>query len=311
MRTYLCAEDLIQKNQGTPQLALELAALECIEVHRRMQSGQHVPMVQARPTNSQSTIQAEFPSRFEVRSPEPSLEVQRRQESSNATVPQTIENEAVRTLQAQDNGDRPGLTVQQVSDAWENVQKRVRQRSNGARLSAHLNYFKIVAIEGAVEQPVVVIQAKTSVHHDYLKENDRYKDLEWALTIEFGLECRVRLIPPGQSVPPPPVSDPVSYSTSAAPAVAPQQSAFLERPVSPSYLDQEISDAQEPLSKMNQSLYETNPSNEDSLANTSSVKENISVAQPRETIEQHVLRDPVVQEVIKTFTARIVDIRPK
>ena len=31
--------DLIQKSQGTPQLALELASLECIEVHRRTQSG--------------------------------------------------------------------------------------------------------------------------------------------------------------------------------------------------------------------------------------------------------------------------------
>ena len=42
--------DLIQKSQGTPQLALELASLECIEVHRRMQSGQHVAAVQARST---------------------------------------------------------------------------------------------------------------------------------------------------------------------------------------------------------------------------------------------------------------------
>jgi DNA polymerase-3 subunit gamma/tau len=303
--------DLIQKNQGTPQLALELAALECTELHRRMQSGQQLAWVQARPSDSEPAMQAEIPDRFEVRSSEPSPQVQRRQESFEVIVPQGGEKEAVRTSQAQDNGSRPGLTVQQVSDAWENVQKRIKQRSNGARLSAHLSYFKIVAVEGAVEQPVVAIQAKTSVHHDYLKENDRYKDLEWALTIEFELECRVRLIPPGQPVPPAPITDPVSYSTSAAPVVAPQQSAFLERPVSPSYLDQEISDVQKPLSRMNQSLYETSPSNEDSLADTSSVKENISVAQPRESIEQHVLRDPVVQEVIKTFTARIVDIRAK
>ncbi len=46
--------DLIQKNQGTPQLALELASLESIEVHRRMQSGQYCATVQARPSNSQS-----------------------------------------------------------------------------------------------------------------------------------------------------------------------------------------------------------------------------------------------------------------
>ena len=302
--------DLIQKNQGTPQLALELAALECIEVHRRMQSDQHIPIVQVRSSSTQPTIKTEISGQFEVRSPQPSPQVQRRQEGSGMIVPQIEENEVVRTSQAQDNGDRPGLTVQQVSDAWERVIKRTRQKSSGT-LAAMLRLYTILSIEGTAEQPVVVIQSEKQAHYKYVKEEERYKILEWALTIEFGLECRVRLVPPGQSVPPPPVSDPVSYSTSAAPAVAPQQSAFLERPVSPSYLDQEISDAQKPLSSMNQSLYETNPSNEESFANTSSVKENISVVQPRETIEQHVLRDPVVQEVIKTFTARIVDIRPK
>ncbi|MGZ3624390.1 MAG: DNA polymerase III subunit gamma/tau, partial [Ktedonobacteraceae bacterium] len=42
--------DLIQKSLGTPQLALELASLECIEVHRRTQSGPHVAAAQVRPT---------------------------------------------------------------------------------------------------------------------------------------------------------------------------------------------------------------------------------------------------------------------
>ncbi|HXL38564.1 MAG TPA: DNA polymerase III subunit gamma/tau [Ktedonobacteraceae bacterium] len=303
--------DLVQKNQGTPQLAVELASLECIEVHRRMQSGKQVAAVQARPSISQPAIQVEDPDRLGGHLPDPAPQAQRRQENYGANVHQIGEEAAVRTSQAQDNGARPSLTVQQVRNAWENVQKRVRQRSNGARLSAHLSYFKIVAIEGTAEQPVVAIQAKTYVHHDYLKENDRFKDVEWALTIEFGLECRVHLIPPGQSIPPPQVSDPVSYSTSAAPAVVAQQSAFLERPVSPAYLGEENSDTQEPLSSMNQSSYETSPSDEDSLAKSGGVKENSSAVQTRETIEQHVLRDPVVQEVIKTFTARIADIRPK
>jgi DNA polymerase III subunit gamma/tau len=303
--------DLIQKNQGTPQLALELASLECIEAHRRMQTGQPVAAVQARSSISQSTTQAETPGRLEARLPQSSPQMQRGQESLATTIPSIGEKEEIQTPQNQGDGNKPSLTVQQVSDAWENVQKRVRQRSNGARLSAHLNYFKVVAIEGTVEQPVVAIQAKTYVHHEYLKESDRYKDLEWALTIEFGLECRVRLVPPGQSVPLPPVSDPMSYSTSIAPVIAPQQSAYLEPPDSPSYLSEEISDAQNPLSRMSQSLYGTSPSDGVSLARTGSVKENISVVQPQETIEQKVRRDPVVQEVIKTFSARIVDVRPK
>src|SRR5207245_8234380 len=64
--------DLIQKNQGTPQLALELASLECIEVHRRMQSSQHAAAVQARSSNSQPTIQAGIPAQFESDLPQPS-----------------------------------------------------------------------------------------------------------------------------------------------------------------------------------------------------------------------------------------------
>jgi len=302
--------DLIQKNQGTPQLALELASLECIEVHRRMQSGKQVAAVQARPTISQSAIQAEDPDRFGGRLPEPSSQAQRRQESYGAFVPQTGEKEAVQTSQAQDNGARPSLTVQQVRNAWERVVKRTRQKSSGT-LAAMLRLYTILDVEGTAEQPVVVIQSEKQAHYKYVKEEERYKILEWALTIEFGLECRVRLIPPGQSVPPPQDSDPVSYSTSASPAIAPQQSAFLERAVSPSNLDEENSDTQEPLSSLTPSFNETSPSGEDSLAKSGGVKENISAAQSRETIEQHVFHDPVIQEVIKTFTARIVDIRPK
>ncbi|HEY6285413.1 MAG TPA: hypothetical protein VIX20_07115, partial [Ktedonobacteraceae bacterium] len=302
--------DLIQKNYGTPQLALELASLECIEVHRRAQSSQHVAAVQVRPSNSQPKTQAETSGHLETHLPQLSPQVQRRQESSSATVPPVGEKEEIRTPQAQGDGNKPSLTVQQVRSVWEQVIKRTRQKSSGT-LAAMLRLCTILDVEDTAEQPVVVIQSEKQAHYKYVKEEERYKILEWALTIEFGLECLVRLVPPGQSVPLPPVSDPVSYSTSAAPTIAPQQSAFLERTVSPSYLSEEISDAQKPLSRMSQSLYETSPSDEDSLAKTGSVKENISAAQPRETIEQNVLRDPVVQEVIKTFTARIVDIRPK
>jgi DNA polymerase-3 subunit gamma/tau len=302
--------DLIQKNQGTPQLAVELASLECIEVHRRMQSDKHVAAVQTRLSISQSAIQAEDPDRFGGRLPEPTPQAQKRRESYGANVPETGEKEAVRTSQAQDNSARPSLTVQQVRNAWEKVIKRTRQKSSGT-LAAMLRLYTILDVEGTAERPVVVIQSEKQAHYKYVKEEERYKILEWALTIEFGLECRVRLIPPGQPVPAPEVSDPVSYSTSAAPAIAPQQSAFLERTVSPSYLGEENSDTHKPLSSMNPSFSETNTSNEDSLAKSDGVKENSSAAQTRETIEQHVLRDPVVQEVIKTFTARIADIRPK
>jgi hypothetical protein len=289
---------------------LELASLECIEVHRRTQSGPHVAAAQVRSTPSQSAVQAEKSDRLKTHLPEPSPQFQRSQESSSAVISQTGEKEAIRLSQSQDNGNRPSLTVQQVKSAWENVTKRTRQKSSGT-LAAMLRLYTILDVEGTVEQPVVVIRSEKQAHYKYVKEEERYKILEWALTIEFGFECRVRLIPPGQSVPPHQTSDPMSYSTSTASAVAPQQSAFLERPVSPSYLGEEIQTAPKPSSSLNQSLYDASPSDQDSLAKTGSLKENISAVQSREAIEENVRRDPVVQEVIKTFTAKIVDIRPK
>jgi DNA polymerase III subunit gamma/tau len=302
--------DLIQKNQGTPQLALELASLECIQVHGRVQSGQSVSTIQTRPTISQPSPQAETPGRLETHLLQPSPQVQKRQESSGTIVPPMEEKEEIRTLQAQHDGNKLTLTVQQVRSVWENVIKRTRQKSSGT-LAAMLRLYKILDVEGTAEQLVVVIQSEKQAHYKYVKEEDRYKVLEWALTIEFGLECRVRLVSPDQSVRLPPVSDPVSYTTSAAPASAPLQSAYLERPVSPPFPTEDSLDEQKALSRMNQSLYEASPSDAASLTRTGIVKENISVALPQDTIEQKVRRDPVVQEVIKTFSARIVEVRPK
>jgi hypothetical protein len=260
-----------------------------------VQSGQSVSAIQTRPTISQSVTQAETPGHLENRLPQPSPQVQNRQESSGSTVPPIGEKKEIPEPQTQSDGSKPVLTVQQVSDAWESVIKRTRQKSSGT-LAAMLRLYQILDVEGSAEQPIVVIQSEKQAHYKYVKEEDRYKILEWALTIEFGLECRVRL---------------VSYSTSVAPAIASQQSAYLERPVSPPYPTEDIPDAQKPFSMMSQALYEASPSDAASLARTGIVKENINVVQPQETIEQKVRRDPVVQEVIKTFTARIVDVRPK
>ena len=47
-----------------------------------------------------------------------------------------------------------------------------------------------------------------------------------------------------------------------------------------------------------------------SLARKDVVRENKEEVS-QETLEQKVRRDPVVQEIMRTFTARIVDIHPK
>ncbi len=309
--------DLLQKNQGTPQLGLELASLECIEVHRRTQSGQLVPSIQLRPAISQPVAQAGGSDHLETRLPrlpqaQKSTVSKNIVESVDAAVSPVEEKKEVQPSHSQSDGSKLALTVQRVSDTWESVIKRTRQKTSPAMLSM-LRSCKIIGIESRTEQTVVVVQFDKEGHYNYLKANDRYKFLEWALTTEFQIPCLVRLVPPGQLLSTVPIPDSVTYSTSAAPTIASQQSAHRGPSVLPSYPDQDTSDVGTPgpLSESNQSSHEASPTDTATLARTGSMEENFSVVQPQDTIEQKVRSDPVVQEVMKTFSARIVDVRPK
>src|SRR6266571_1178377 len=55
----------------------------------------------------------------------------------------------------------------------------------------------------------------------------------------------------------------------------------------------------------------TGPAHSPPLATMSEVSENITRTSFQETIEQKARQDPVVQEVVRTFMARIRDVRPK
>jgi hypothetical protein len=201
------------------------------------------------------------------------------------------------------------------------VRKRTRQKSKSGMLSAYLGYYKIVGVEGSAEQPVVVIQAEKSAHFKYVRDENRYKDLEWALEIEFSLPCQVRLVPPDQSPSVAPMRDSAVYSISAA--LTAQPSAYREPPVSPipssaPQVEQDDASIEDNGNVPPQNnappidLYADTPAATDSpaLARTNVVRENKQGAS-QETLEQKVRRDPVVQEIMRTFTARIVDIHPK
>jgi len=317
--------ELTQKNQGTPQLGLELASLESIEIHRRAQSGQPpavapIPAVQHRPPVSHTPAQSETPARLpQLPHAQKSSPAGKREEgltaSSGSNLSRPVEEKKeVQPEAASANGRKPSLTVQQISDAWERVRKRTKQKSKSGMMAAYLNHFEVVGVEGTVEQPIVIIQAAKQAHYIFVKENDRLKDLEWALTMEFGQSCQVRILAPGQSLPATPVYDSVPSSTNSMQVLAPQQSEYPEPPVSvpPAQTEQKSTDAQAqqvPISPVNP--VHTNEADVPPVAKNGIVRENTSIVSSREIIQQQVERDPVVQEVIKTFTARIVDVYPK
>ncbi len=353
--------DLIQKSQGTPQLGLELAFLECIELHRRAQSSQSLtvtsaPATQTRPaappapprgaasqTSSQAPIRAE--ARVSLSStarqssspgggtetsdglPDwdalPSLddgeeaEVAAEQQGTPVVgVPGSNEASSSAAPVMEDDRSHSSLTPQQVKDAWEKVKKRVKGRNQaGPKTAAYLNDYAIVGVEGTAEEAIVVIQAAHSPHYNYVNENERYKDIEWALSLEFRQKCRVRLLSPGQSLATPPFRASTSHSANATLTRPSQQSAHLERPASaPSSPPLAKSVKQEAenqgVQKHTSSLAQASDESL-LLARTNVVRENTTVVSPQETLEQQASGDPVVQEVMRIFTARIVQVHPK
>ena len=346
--------DLMQKNQGTPQLGLELAFLQSLDLHRRAQSGQTImassvtvepqPVsTSSRPTVLPTVQRPPITQEMHHAQPETSIASSRngkepidasaepdylysfREEDEEIAVPVVPaaqpsasvkknaprDNEDVVTSSEQGT-DVPALTLEQVQDTWENVKKRIKQKNN--QTAAMLNYYTVVGIDESVEPFLVVIRAKNKVFYEHMQQGDRVKYVEWGLGMEFGRKFRVQLLLPEQAVPPPPVS----RAANIAPSAAPQQSAHREHPAS----IQQATNAQpeakvtgnganghvnvtDPLAEVNQplSIVKKNILRE----NTTTVTESL----PFETIKQKASADPVVQEVIRTFTAKIVDIRPK
>lgn len=328
--------DLIQKSQGTPQLGLELAFLQSIELHRRPQHGHFAgpmtadPSLQSRATaapvrsaKSQSSVQPETVLPVPATSRQASASMSKKSDSRTALdvhqTPPVAESDGMPGSIERDEGEitgstesKPSLTLQQVRDAWELVKKRVRGRNGatGPKTAAYLNDYAIVGVEGEGDTTVVIIQASHAPHYRYMHEGGYCADVEWALGIEFDAKFRVRLLAPGQSVP----SASTFLSTSSSTnAVAPQQSAHLERPAS-----ETKPKSTEPEARV-EFLQEPPPTNVDasavdqslSVARKNIVRENTSTGLPLEIIKQKASSDPVVQEVMRTFTAKIVDIRSK
>src|SRR6266487_1036311 len=338
--------DLMQKSQGTPQLGLELAFLQSIEQHRHIQSGQSfvspsVPSLQQRsaPVQVQTSpvvlqeARQSSPARARQPSP-PGIS-----EGNNGSLPDLIDSPSIdgsgegsgqliarpeisASHATLTENSLPSLTLQQVKDAWENVKKRVRPKN--PKTAAMLNSFTVVGVEGTAEEAVVVIQAAYELHHKYVQEGERSKDVDWAFSTEFRQKCRVRLLAPGATLPSSPVFEPGSFSLDAAVNEAPPLMARREQPAAnskPRFAEPKAR-VEFPQERAATFVPEDLPTGEQSspVVKKHIVRENTTIEslQPSqsslsslEIAKQKASSDPVVKEVIKTFQAKIVDIRLK
>jgi len=357
--------DLMQKNQGTPQLGLELAFLHSVELHRRAQSGQSLgapttvpsrpvaapaqplrsvaPPAVSRPSVAAIPLEPAPPSSQTRSGPsavpssngkeavdlppeqdyassfnddEESYAVAQPVASMQRNAPDSSDESPASTAESIDTS---GLTLEQIENVWENIRKRIKQKNN--QTAALLNHYTVVSVDGLVEPTFVVIRARNKAFYDHMQQAERVKHVEWGLEMEFQRKFRVQLLLPDQAIPTPSVT----RSANVAPSLAPQQSAHRERPVSPQPSKPVQPEARATVTGDNSSV--SAPVVEDKpvppIAKKNIVRENTTtmsavpivpgkpVSQPFETVKEKASNDPVVQEVMRTFTAKIVNISPK
>ncbi len=402
--------DLIQKNQGTPQLGLELALLSCVELHRRAQNGLPItasspalpagqPSAGSSPSPRASSTQPSVPRVTPPPSTQRSLGAVRQETRIATPPPASVPSPSVVSEPPEEpaqeanpfalNGcstptpsspstsaseiqvprqqpvsaptpvadeepinDPPAFTVSQVKEKWEVVKRRVKTKKDGAMVAAVLNGYAVVAVEGTSTQPVVVIKASADFHYKTIqKSEERQKLIEWALKIELGQECRLRLLSPTQPVPPPSMTPPPSpprnppddgdgsipsrpssprNSGGGSAALATPSSASTQMVASP--IERPVS-TQSPVSSRSDELLSPAlqgptaavlppPPPVSPLARTVSMRENSTAPlSPERTgqfgetrqaqVEKKAKADPVVQETMRVFKAQIKEIHLK
>lgn len=400
--------ELMQKNQSTPQLGLELALLACIELHRRSTSGsvatttpvqrpqvsvppmRHIPVPAIPSTTIPTPVQPPTPAPVaesvlpvlptlmqEVAPIEPGAQP----EPTNERLPSTTERPtdvapvSLTLEQEQSNEDLPdwdnvsyadeeeeddseptpvaevalavpavsleksiagpSVTTQDVKDVWEMVKRRVKTAKDGAKIAAILNGFAVVGVEGTRELPVIALKASADFHFKALQKDNSHHAIEWALKLELGQECHVKLLSPQSSIATPVIPSPGALDTKGrmaqkSAALTPRQSAYVERPVlePPSSMPQReperavVPQPEKPPTKPSAVQGQEGMP----LARMNAVRENRESSSaisanggmkpaPKETridvLKQKAKSDPVVQEVVRMFKAEIKEIGPK
>lgn len=324
--------DLMQKNQGTPQLGLELASLECTELHSRILSGQAIrpatqpapaPPLTVAPPVSHPVPRAVAATPSEPGTPGTPPAVSATPRPARPVSELQPVTPPARLAPSTEEASKPaasappaqGLTLQQVTGSWERVKSRTRQKSS--LLATYIGMCDVIGVEAEDAHAVIIIRAAKTAHFKFIKEENRPKEVEWALALEFNQPCKLRVLSPEQPYAGTQPQGSASYSLGA---LASPPSAYRERgetvvPPVPGAESPRSQAPQKPAQQRRSTLAETSeayhtPQNPP-LARPQEVRENKKVALSKEELGRKVREDPIVQEVIKTFGATLGNIEPK
>lgn len=368
-----CARIFSQNDVGArslsiPQLAVELAFIDCLHLHRQRVSGADpAPAGQtsaARPTVSSAPSRAasppSAPQNTRAASPAPAVsehavregsagaaytptyEVEELDLDAPAAPPSVVSASAAVQVETIAPAEPPvlsvsiehvdveigddeevsagaavsavvhsGLDVQQVTRQWEMVKKACRTKS--PKLAALLNDAHPVAV-GGEDGCEIAIQVEFEFHFKKLLEPASRSIIEWALKEILDVPSRARFLQKDDPVPvstlPPKASPVVSSPPGPAQPREQRQAPAVPETSAP------------PSPKASEDFSGDGPRFMNGAAPVPEQAPAVSAAQnghsgpppadkkPKNLLEEKIKRDPVVEEIIKTYGAELVDWKP-
>ncbi len=206
---------------------------------------------------------------------------------------------------------QPGLTLAAVVEHWEMVKKACRMKT--PKVSALLNDAAPVAVTGA-DGGEVVLQVEYDFHYKKLLEPESRKMVEWALKEVLQYPCRCRFLQKDEPIP---VSTPsrasapqsgIGSAPKATPGTLPKAAAG-QPSASDAFSDASASQANS-ASNTRRSVDALPAQNGHGAADAPGKSGASQAPAPLDPLEAKVRQDPVVEEVIKTYGAKLVEWKP-
>lgn len=72
----------------------------------------------------------------------------------------------------------PSLTIEEVKDCWQYIDKQARSKKDGNKTAALLKYFTVTVVEGTKDLPVIVLQTKNIFAYNVLSQDTHQSVLQ-------------------------------------------------------------------------------------------------------------------------------------
>jgi DNA polymerase-3 subunit gamma/tau len=153
-----------ERKKASPQLRLEMAVLECAELHHRYQ-------LETRDIPQQDEEDSKVPPAL------PAMVLVTKQVSEKSSPLSSSEQ---------------ALSLEQVMSSWRLVQVSLRKKN--ALLATYIAQSSVVSLEENPSGAVFVLQGKNSAQVRFLEEKPHVQDIEGALRAVFERPCYVRFL---------------------------------------------------------------------------------------------------------------------